>query len=155
MIRHIDYWIGTRFFHPPIISLCQRTGMSQWAVASYAWMAGGFSLLMQIRITGPQSSILYAVVATVVAVAATLAAALIPNTPRRPSAYFRFFICLVTAIGLADLIVWPSRANADLMWGFGWDLCGLIAEYAKTIATIPPRSIRIRRRIKDYANEGQ
>lgn len=145
MIRRIDYWIGTKLFHPPIIWLCQRTGMSQWAIASYAWMVGGFSLLMQIRIFGPGSNVLFAILAIFVAVAATLAAALIPDIPRRPSAYFRFFIWFVTAIGLADLVVWPSYANAHLMWGFAWDLCGLIAEYAKTIATIPPRTLPKRR----------
>ena len=48
-MRKLDLWIGTRLFHPPIIWLCQRTGMTQWAVSAYAWMAAAFTLVVRIR----------------------------------------------------------------------------------------------------------
>ena len=140
MIRRLDYWIGTWLFHPPIIWLCQRTGMTQYAVAAYAWMAAAFTLITRIG----QHDVIYAVVATLIAVLSTVSAALRPDMRRRPSLWFRLFIWAMVLLDAADHATGHVRSNDPMAWRLAWDALGLIGEYAKTIYTIPPRKRRER-----------
>ena len=139
MIRRIDTWIGTKLFHPPIIWLCQRSGMTQWAVSAYAWMAAAFTLVVRVR----EGEIGFAIAATLMAVISTVSAALWPDMRRRPALWFRLFIWGMVLIDVVGRAVGPARPTNDpLIWRIAWDVFGLIGEYAKTITTIPPRKRR-------------
>jgi hypothetical protein len=140
MIRRIDHWIGTRLFHPPIIRLCQRTGMTQFAVARYAWMLAAWTLVMRISFEGVGDWIVSALI-LVVTVLETWRAAVMPNAPTRCNDGLRSIILLFAAIDIGTLIFTSARSGfPGLSWSHAWDLFALIAEYAKTIRTIPPRS---------------
>lgn len=140
MIRRVDFWIGTRLFHPPIIWLCQRARISQYAVAAYAWMAAAFTLVARIR----AGEVWFAVVVSIIAVISTLSAALAPDMRRRPSLWFRVFIWALALLDTADLAIGNVRPGDPFAWRIAWDAFGLIGEYAKTITIIPPRKRRER-----------
>jgi hypothetical protein len=140
MIRRIDYWIGTRLFHPPIVWLCQRTGMTQHAVSAYAWMAAAFTLVARIG----HGELGFAIVATLLAVTSTISAAVVPDMRRRPSLYFRVFIWALVLIDIADRAAGDPTHRKWFVWALLWDVLGLTGEYAKTIKTIPPLQDRRR-----------
>jgi hypothetical protein len=139
MIRRIDAWIGTRLFHPPIIWLCQRTGMTQFGVARYGWMLAAWTLVMRIGFEGVGDWIFSALV-LVVTVIETWRAAVMPNAPSRRSDGLRLIILLFAAFDVGTLIFLSARYGfPGFQWSHAWDLFALTAEYAKTIRTIPPR----------------
>ena len=140
-MRRLDLWIGTRLFHPPIIWLCQHTGMTQWAVSAYAWMAAAFTLVVRIR----EGEIGLAIAAAIMAVISTISAALWPDMRRRPALWFRVFIWGMVVIDVVNRATGSARpAHDPLAWRLAWDAFGLIGEYAKTITTVPPRKRRQR-----------
>lgn len=144
MIRRFDYWIGTRLFHPPIIWLCQRTGLTQHAVARYVWMVATLTFVARIG-SGPHySGMWFAVFATAMALLSTVTTALFPGLPTHPSFVFRL---MLWAIGLVQLlaVVRGDHLGPDFAWEAIWTVLALTAEYAKTIITIPPRKRRERR----------
>lgn len=144
MISRLDHWIGTRLFHPPIIWLCQRTGMTQFAVARYGWMLAAWTLVMRIGFEGIGDWIFSALI-LVVTLIETWRAAVMPNAPTRRSDGLRIIILLFAAFDLGWLVVVSARHGfPGFRWGHAWDLFALTAEYAKTIRTIPPRNVRAR-----------
>ena len=96
MIRRIDHWIGNHLFHPPIIWLCQRTGMTQFAVARYGWMLAAWTLIMRISFEGVGDWIFSALIILVTLIE-TWRAAVIPNAPTRRSDGLRIIILLFAA----------------------------------------------------------
>lgn len=139
MIRRLDHWMGTRLFHPPIILLCQRTGMTQFAVAAYAWLGAIFTIVPRLRFDG-MGQIVIAALVSGLAVATTVATALVPDMPRRPSFFFRLFVWFVTLLDVWDVILrYRVAGHVDIGWSGAWDVLALTGEYAKTIATIPPK----------------
>jgi len=141
MLRRIDAWLGRAIMHPPIIWLCQRTGSSQYAIASYAWMLAAWTLIMRITFDGLGDWI-WALLIVVVALFETTLAALHPDRPRRSSAGLRILILVFTLYDVVQLAVRSGHTGfAGFNWGDAWDLFALIGEYAKTIRTIPPRQI--------------
>ena len=141
MIRRVDFWIATHVFHPPIIWLCQRTGMTQYAVASYAWLAAIFTFIADMRTAGV-GDIVWSVIISVLAIVNTAVSALYPDMPRRPSFPIRMFIWAIAALGAVDLFAhYQTAGEFKGLWGIAWDIFALIAEYAKTIDTIPPRKL--------------
>jgi hypothetical protein len=139
MIRRIDHWIGTRLFHPPIIWLCQRTGMTQFAVARYGWMLAAWTLVMRITFEGVGDWILSALI-IVVTLLETWRAAVMPNAPTRRNDGLRIVILLFATFDIGMLVFVSARYGfPGFHWGHAWDLFALTAEYAKTIRTIPPR----------------
>jgi len=144
MIRRIDTWIGTKLFHPPIIWLCQRTGMSQFAVARYGWMLAAWTLVMRIGFEGVGDWIFSALV-ILVTVLETWRAAVMPDAPSRRSDGLRIIILFFAMFDIALLVIGSARSGfPGFRWGHAWDLFALTAEYAKTIRTIPPREARRR-----------
>lgn len=145
MIRRLDQWIGRRLFHPPIIWLCQRTGMSQFAVARYGWMLAAWTLVMRISFEGVGDWIFSALI-VLVTVLETWRAAVMPNAPTRRSDGLRIIILLFAAFDIGSLVVISARYGfPGFHWGHAWDLFALTADCAKTIRTIPPRETRTRR----------
>ena len=123
----VDQWIGKTLFVPPIIKLCQLTHQSQFAVARLFWFIatldgfyraetvfgkvlwGGFSLVMMVT-------------------AATRA--------DRPTASYMFLRLLAVLLFGLDLI---SGIAIGEWAGIEFWIFVLVAEYAATIRTIPPR----------------
>ncbi len=140
MIRRIDSWIGTRLFYPPIIWLCQRTGMTQFAVARYSWMLAAWTLIMRISFEGVGDWIFSALV-IVVTLIETWRAAVMPNAPTQRNNGLRIIILIFAAFDIGTLVFVSARSGfPGFQWSHAWDLFALIAEYAKTIRTIPPRT---------------
>ena len=145
MIRSIDLWVGTRLFHPPIIWLCQRMGLSQFAVARYGWMLAAWTLVMRISFEG-LGDWLFSALVILVTVFETWRAAVTPNAPTRRSDGLRIIILLFAAVDIGTLVVVTVRHGfPGFQWSHAWDLFALTAEYAKTILTIPPRRAPARR----------
>lgn len=151
MIRAIDNWIGTRLFHPPIIWLCQRAGMTQYAVARYGWMLAAWTLVMRISFEGVGDWIVSALILAVT-VLETWRAAATPDAPTGRSDGLRLIILLFAAIDIGTLLFVTARSGfPGLGWSHAWDLFALTAEYAKTIRTIPPRK---RKEITSFEGRG-
>ncbi|WP_298690321.1 hypothetical protein [uncultured Sphingomonas sp.] len=142
MIRRLDHWIGTRLFHPPIIWLCQRTGMTQYAVARYGWMLAAWTLVMRISFNGLGDWIFSALI-LVVTLLETWRAAVTPDAPTRRNDGLRLIILVFALIDVVKLVyVSAHQAFPGFSWTEAWDVFALVAEYAKTIDTIPPRRRR-------------
>ena len=132
MIGRIDAWIGKRIMHPPIIWVCQRAKVSQYAVYRYAWWIVALHWLWLSRDAGLGHRtflILFALMQTV-------NAGLAPDRPVRSALAFRVMLAFLIALGvfLGDSVA--EVLNTAL---------ALVAEYAATIATIPPRKLPERR----------
>jgi hypothetical protein len=132
MIRRIDAWVGLRLFHPPIIWLCQRTGVTQWAFYRYAWWI--YALWAVWRDDHRSTSdtvwlVLFALIRTV-------SAGLSLNSPAPTSLVLRCLLWVVLA-----WILFPPLVRGDVEHA-GMQLLILAAEYATTIRTIPPRKKR-------------
>jgi hypothetical protein len=141
MLKRFDHWLGKEIFQPPIIWLCQRTGMTQFAVARYGWMLAAWTLVMRISFEGVGDWV-FAALILIVTVLETWRAAVMPNAPSRGNSGLRFIILIFTAIDIGTLVYTSARHGfPGFSWRHAWDLFALIAEYAKTIGTIPPRKI--------------
>ena len=144
MIRRLDLWIGTRLFHPPIIWLCQRTGLTQHAVSRYAWMIATLTFPARIG-SGPEyTGAGYIAFSICMGVMITAATPFLANVPTRPLFGFRL---IIWGIALAQVIAQAvhPRVAPDTIWAMSWTVLALTAEYAKTITTVPPRKRRERR----------
>jgi hypothetical protein len=137
-LERIDRWIGRRIFHPPIVALCQRTGMSQRAVARYGWMLATWTLLMRISF-GSLGGWVISIFVIVVTIIETARAAINPEAPIPRLDLLRRIILISTVLDIVALAIATSqRGFPGFEWKYAWDLFALIAEYAKTIRTIPP-----------------
>ncbi len=141
MLMKIDAWFGRAIMHPPIIWLCQRTGSSQYAIASYAWMLAAWTLIMRVTFDGVGDWI-WAVLIVAVALFETAQAALYPDRPRRSSAGLRLIVLAFVAVDLVEFLIRTRHSGfTGFNWGHAWDIFALVGEYAKTIRTIPPRQL--------------
>lgn len=144
MIRRLDYWIGTRLFHPPIIWVCQRTGLTQHAASRYAWMIATLTFVARIG-SGPEyTGTGYIVFAVCMGVTITVATAFLANVTTTPSFGFRLILWGIALVQALVEAVHP-RLGPDTIWAMLWTAFALVAEYAKTIDTIPPRKRRQKR----------
>ena len=139
MLTEFDAWFGRAMMHPPIVWLCQRTGSSQYAIASYAWMLAAWTLIMRLTFNGFGEWV-WAILIVVVALFETSFAATNPDRPRPSSAGLRMLVLVFVLIDLIQFAI-HSEHNGfhGFNWGHAWDIFALIGEYAKTIRTIPPR----------------
>jgi hypothetical protein len=137
MIRRLDAWIGTRLFHPPIIWLCQRAGMTQFALHRYIWWA--VALLVVYR--NDWKSWAWSAFVIFFALTRTISAAVAPDRAREGALWFRVLIWALIVLSVPDIIAGASpneRVNVAILFA------ELVAEYAITIRTIPPRKRRER-----------
>lgn len=145
-IERVDHWVGRYIFHPPIIALCQRSGMSQRAVARYGWMLATWTLVMRINFlnAGGWAVAIFVIPITVIE---TARAAINPEAPTVRLDLLRRILLIVTALDIVALIfLTVQRGFPGLEWKHAWDLLALTAEYAKTIRAIPPLT-KTRRRL--------
>jgi hypothetical protein len=77
----------------------------------------------------------------VVTLIETWRAALLPNAPMRRNDGLRIILLIFAAFDIGALVFVSARHGfPGFQWSHAWDLFALIAEYAKTIRTIPPRT---------------
>lgn len=151
LIRRLDHWIGTRLFHPPIIWSCQRTGMTQHAIARYAWMAATLTFVARIG-SGPHSTGTgYVIFAIVSGLVITLGTAILANWPTWPFFPMRILLWTIGLLQVAAILRW-RHVTTEQYWEICWELFALTAEYAKTIDTVPPVSRR-ERRARSFARQ--
>lgn len=116
MLTKFDAWFGRAIMHPPIVWLCQRTGSSQYAIASYAWMLAAWTLIMRLTFNGFGEWV-WAILIVVVALFETSFAATNPDRPRPSSAGLRM---LVLVFVLIDLIQFAMHSEHNGFHGFNW-----------------------------------
>jgi len=127
LIAKLDHWIGSTLFVPPIIKLCQLTRQSQFAVSHLFWFIAALDGFY--RAETLFSSILWGGMSLLMMFTASQRA-------DRPTASFMFFRML----GLVFLGFGLVKGVATGEWaGSEFWIFVLIAEYASTIRTIPPR----------------
>jgi hypothetical protein len=127
LFTEIDLWIGKTLFVPPIIKLCQLTRQSQFAVSRLFWFIAALDGFY--RADTLFSSVLWGAMSIVMMITAARRADM-------PTASFMFFRLL----GIAFLATALFRSVATGVWaGTEFWFFVLIAEYAATIRTIPPR----------------
>lgn len=130
-MKRLDIWLGKNLFQPPIILLCQLTGMTQFAVHRYLWWAITLYLIWRLD---SDDHWLWKTMLILVGVGQTIGAGLSPDRELKGSDLLRRFFVL---LGLLELItVMLGKPLSPHM------LAMLFAEYALTIKTIPPRKTK-------------
>jgi hypothetical protein len=123
----IDHWIGKTLFVPPIIKLCQLTRQTQFAVARLFWFIAALDGLYHAE------TVLGMVLWGGLSLFMMFTAARRADSPTVSFVFFR--LLAVSLLGL-DLV----RSFATGEWaGTEFWIFVLVAEYAATIRTIPPR----------------
>ena len=123
----IDHWIGRTLFVPPIIKLCQLTRQSQFAVSRLFWFIAALDGFYHAETLF--SSILWGGMSVVMMITATQRA-------DHPTASFMF----LRMMGVAFLALDLAKGVATGVWaGSEFWILVLIAEYAATIRTVPPK----------------
>ncbi|MBA3678263.1 MAG: hypothetical protein H0W74_12820 [Sphingosinicella sp.] len=127
LFAKIDRWVGTNLFIPPIIKLCQLTRQSQFAVSRTFWFVAALDGFY--RAETLFWSIVWGAMSLFMMITATRRA----DSPTGSFMFFRMLALVFLAIDLA-------RGAATGQWaGSEFWLFVLIAEYASTIRTVPPR----------------
>lgn len=127
---NIDRWIGQTLFVPPIIKLCQLTRQSQFAVSRLFWFIAAMDGFY--RADTLVSSVLFGVMSLFMMLTASLRA----DMPTRSSVWFRMFALAFLGLDLIKGAVTGAWSGTEF-WVFV-----LIAEYAASIRTVPPREGR-------------
>lgn len=123
----IDHWIGRTLFVPPIVKLCQLTNQSQYAVSRLFWFIAALDGLY--RAETVFGMVLWGGISLVMMVTAARRA-------DSPTASFMFIRLLAALLLVIDLL----RGAATGEWsGAEFWVFVLVAEYAATIRTIPPK----------------
>ena len=130
LFSRIDHWIGKTLFVPPIIKFCQLTRQSQYAVARLFWFVAALDGFY--RAETLFSSILWGGMSVLMMITASQRA-------DSPTASFLFFRLLAVVFLLVELL---KGATTGEWAGTEFWIFVLIAEYAATILTIPPRETK-------------
>ena len=127
-LTNLDHWIGKTLFLPPIIKLCQLTHQSQFAVSRLFWfiaMLDGFYHADTLF-----TSVLFGGLSVLMMVTASMWA----DMPTTSSLFSRVLALLFL---LVDLL----KGATETEWtGTEFWILVLIAEYAASIRSVPPRA---------------
>jgi hypothetical protein len=126
----IDVWIGKSLFTPLIIKVCQLTRQSQFAVSRLFWFVAALDGFY--RAETLISSVIWGVMSLFMMVTASLRA----DSPTQSVMFFRLLSVAFLGLDVLKGIVTGVWAGCEF-WLFV-----LIAEYAATIRTIPPRETK-------------
>lgn len=130
MLTEIDHWIGRTLFVPFIVKICQWTRQSQFAVSRLFWFIAALDGFY--RADSLVSSVIFGALSIIMMLTASLRA----DLPATSAMWFRMlavlFLLLDVSIGAAT-----GKWAGTEFWIFV-----LIAEYATTIRTIPPREAK-------------
>jgi len=134
-LTRFDAWLGLRVFHPPIIRFCQLTGYTQHKLHRDLWFA--VALWVAWRANVDDRSWWVIGMLLFLCVIMGLRAAITPASfPGQTWSWFRLLILFWMLFSLPLTIAlgeWDKWVD---------DLAILVAEYAATITTIPPRKRR-------------
>lgn len=128
----IDLWIGKTLFLPPIIKLCQLSGQSQFAVSRLFWFIAALDGFYR------ADTLISATIFGLMSIFMMLTASLRADMPAYSSLWFRMLAIVFLSL---DLL---KGAKTNEWAGTEFWLFVLIAEYAATIRTIPPRDVKAR-----------
>jgi hypothetical protein len=128
-----DAWIGKTLFIPPIIKLCHLTRQTQYAVSSLFWFIAALDGFC--RADTLFSSLLWGGLSVIMMITAVRRA----DAPTQTFLFFRVLAVVFLALDLAKAAVTGEWAGVEF-WIFV-----LIAEYAATIRTLPPKELSSRR----------
>jgi hypothetical protein len=141
-VKSFDAWLGKTFFVPLIIRLCQLTRQTQFAVSRLFWFIAALDGFY--RADTLASSLLFGAVSLYMMVSASLRA----DSPTQSLMWFRML-----AVALFGLDVLSGFATGK--WaGIEFWILVLIAEYASTIRTIPPRETKKREQARASRRAG-
>lgn len=135
MIHHLDAWMGKTLFHPIIIRVCQKTGITQYRFALYGWIITLLTIL-SIRPHGWLGWFFYPIF-VLIAVAQMYAVTQWPDHKLESSSDSIGWRILWWACLLLDLKSVFLEGDPHFYVPLG-DVSALFALYAKTIKTIPP-----------------
>jgi hypothetical protein len=124
---HIDQWIGKTLFVPPIIKLCQLTRQSQFAISRLFWFIAALDGFY--RADTLFGSVLWGGMSVFMMITASRRA-------DNPTVSFMFFRMLAVVFLALDLV---KGATTGAWAGTEFWILVLIAEYAATIRTVPPK----------------
>lgn len=127
LFTRIDLWIGKTLFVPLIIKLCQLTRQSQFAVSRLFWFIAALDGFYHAETLF--SSVLWGGMSVLMMITASQRA----DRPTTSFMVFRLLGVLFLALDLVKGAVTGAWAGCEF-----W-LLVLIAEYAATIRTVPPR----------------
>jgi surface polysaccharide O-acyltransferase-like enzyme len=122
-----DAWIGKTLFIPPIIKLCHLTRQTQYAVSRLFWFVAALDGFY--RAETLFSSVLWGGVSVIMMIGAVRRA----DAPSPTFMWFRLLAVVMFLLALLKVAVTGEWGGAEF-WIFI-----LIAEYAATIRTLPPR----------------
>lgn len=126
-LTEIDHWIGKTLFVPMIVKLCQLTRQSQSAIARLFWFVAALDGFY--RAETWISSLIWGGVSVFMMITAARRA-------DDPTISFMFFRLLALVFLVLDVV----RGLTMGTWaGVEFWLLVLVAEYAATIRTLPPR----------------
>ena len=128
-----DAWIGKTLFIPPIIKLCHATRQTQYAVSRLIWFVAALDGFY--RAETLFSSILWGGLSVVMMITAVKRA----DAPTPTFLFFRLLSVVLFIVELLKVAVTGEWAGVEF-WIFV-----LIAEYAATIRSLPPRDVSSRR----------
>jgi hypothetical protein len=123
----VDQWIGKTLFVPPIIKLCQLTRQSQFAVSKLFWFIAALDGLY--RADTPVMYVIWGGLCLFMMITASRRA----DSPTMSSVFFRLLAIVILTLDLLKGVTAGEWAGSEF-WVFV-----LIAEYAATIRTIPPK----------------
>ena len=130
MLSRIDFWIGKTLFLPLIIKLCHLLRQSQYAIARLFWFAAMLSGLY--RADHAVDYLVFGLGSFIMMLTASLRA----DRPTRSQLWFRMLAIVALAVRIATIAAGGSLDGIEF-WTFV-----LIAEYATTIRTLPPRNVK-------------
>ena len=127
-LTSLDLWIGKSLFLPPIIKLCQLTHQTQFAVSRLFWFIAALDGFYH------ADTLFYSVLFGCLSVLMMLTASMRADTPTRSTLFSRMLALLFFSL---DLLRGATKAE----WtGTEFWILVLIAEYAASIRTVPPRA---------------
>lgn len=141
-MRNVDVWVGKRIFQPIAIKLCHLLGINQYRLHSYIWLL----VLLWLIYDGPGAKPMWAdwvIYGLTILVAAlwTVATALVPDRLSRSLFAFRMVWLIFFTMDVLGVVVTFTQGEPD--WLFAAlatrHFLVLIAEYATTITTLPPK----------------
>jgi hypothetical protein len=127
LLSRLDAWVGRTLFIPPIIKLCQLTRQTQFAVPRLFWFIAALDGFYRAQTLF--SSVLWGAMSVVMMVTAARRA----DSPTASFMFFRMLALLFLLLGAAKGAVTGDWAGIEF-----W-LLVLVAEYAATIRTVPPK----------------
>jgi hypothetical protein len=127
LFTEIDHWVGKTLFVPPIIKLCQLTRQSQFAVSRLFWFIAALDGFYRAE------TLFWSVIWGVMSIIMMFTASRRADSPTASFMFFRLLGLVLLALDLLNGVLAGDWAGSEF-----WALV-LIAEYAATIRTLPPR----------------